>query len=78
MQGTYDHFAVERGIIAILPINIKNKEGKYITVVYALGRISDTHESVCILYHIKAKIIYLPSRGYNNMNFYEKLANLWF
>ena len=34
-------------------------------VVYALGRIFNTHKSVYILYQIKAEIIYFVSRGYN-------------
>ena len=36
-------------------------------VVYALGRSFNTRKSVCILYQIKAEIIYFVSRSYKNM-----------
>ena len=44
-------------------------------LVYALWRIFTTHKSVYISYQMKAKIIYVMSRGYKNMSFYEKLTN---
>ena len=49
---------LKRGKIEFLPINIRNKEGRYMLVVYALGRIFDTHKSEYFLYQMKAEIIY--------------------
>ena len=49
---------LKRGIIAFLPINLKNKEERYMLVVYALERFFTIHKSVCILNHNKAEIIY--------------------
>ena len=44
-------------------------------VVYALGRIFNTHKSEYILYQMKAEIINFVSRGYKNMSFYENFTN---
>ena len=44
--GEHGHFAVEKGQkLNFLPINIRNKEGRYMLVVYALGRIFNAHKS---------------------------------
>ena len=47
-------------------------------VVYALGRIFNTHKSGYSLYQMKDEIIYFVSRGYKNMSFYEKFSNYCF
>ena len=54
-----------------VPIIIRNKEGRYMLVVYALN----THNSEYFLYQMKAELIYFVSRGYKNMSFYEKFTN---
>ena len=69
----HGHFAVEKGQ-KILPNNIRNKEGRYMLVVHALGRIFNTLNLI-FLYQMKAGIIYFVSRGYKNMSFYEKITN---
>ena len=44
--GEHGHFAVEKGQkLEFLPITIRNKEGRYTLVVYALGRIFSTRKS---------------------------------
>ena len=46
--GEHGHFAVEKGQklnFEFLPINIRNKEGRYMLLVYALGRIFNAHKS---------------------------------
>ena len=66
---------LKRGKIEYLPINIRNKEGRYMLVVYALGRIFNAHKSEYFLYQLNAEIIYFVFRGYKNMSFYEKFTN---
>ena len=61
--------------IEVLLINIRNNEGSYILVVYALGRIFNTHQSEYFLYQMKAEIIYFVSRGHKNVSFYERFTN---
>ena len=72
--GEHGRFAVEKGQNCILPINVRNKEGRYILVVYALRRIFNTHKSVYISYKMKAEIIYFVSIGY--ISLCEQLTNL--
>ena len=63
----------KNSIFQFLPINIRNKEGRYVPVVYALRRILNTDKSEYFVYLMKAEIIYFVSRGYKNLSFYENL-----
>ena len=66
---------LKRGKNRILALHIRDKEGRHMLVVYALGRIFNAHKSDYSLYQIKAEIIYFVSRGYKNMSFCEKFTN---
>ena len=46
----------------VIPEGITN-EGRYMLVVYTLGRIFNTHKSEYFLYQIKTEIIYFVPRG---------------
>ena len=66
--GKHSHFAVEKGQkIECLPIKIRNKEERYMLVVFALGCILINLYK--FLYQMKAEIIYFVFRGYNNNGF---------
>ena len=56
--GEHRHFGVEKGQKAFLPINIQNKEGRYMLVVYALRSFFNYYKSVHFSYQMKDEEVY--------------------
>ena len=64
---------LKRSKIAFLSINIRNKEERHMLVINAPGRSFDIRKFICILYQVKAEIIYFVSRVLKICNFMRSL-----